>query len=1392
MSSRKERLQQLVSRTKKNVIDDDEDFDVSDNSVSFIEDVHNDEDKNFVEDDEGDEAYTKEEKYKENFYKEEDAKFEKKKNTSNIKNDVEVKNKKPSAAKLQALKAKENSFSNKTMATGAVSKVDINDLLDDYATRDDSNVIGSKRHLESDDDKNNELNSNKKLRFSSQPQVVKIDTDFAPQSVQHVTFSNQYDTEANQSDQEIKSILKTINSKTNVVKNDQDEDGDAVFTTKIAVSDNDSSKGINSNLYSDDGTFNYFYYMDYLEENNKLYLFGKIKLKDSTYKSCMIQINNMCKELYFLPKDGVTVQDLAEKSFDNIVSHFGVETLRTKNIKKKYAFELKGIPRGKTQYFKVFVPFDCKKNGNNGRALNLQSLTGGLAKIVFGNFTKPFESFTLQKQVMGPSWLKIKNLRQGDANKTHCSLSFEIDNLDEQLFVDVNNLEVPLFKSMALKTQQLLTVAQKQELVTISFSIDNDFKLISSNDNKTNTNKTVTLVRLLDDTSCFTPIFKKKLNEKYENEFRFFNDEKTMLTAFMNMVKLCDPDFLLGHRLEQVELDILINRLITLNIKNFSNIGRFQRNDFPNYFYGQSKYKNSLITGGRMIVDIGNELGISLTSKCDTWDLNEMYNLYSGKADKVTQLEVNMQSLQHSESETLWEQALLSSRADIDLIICLVENLQIIPLSLQLTNLAGNGWKQTLQGSRAIRNEFILLHEFTKLKYIVPDPYMRQQQSSNTNNKKSTFQGGLVFEPEKGLHKNFTLVMDFNSLYPSIIQEFNICFTTVERDQFLTTLDSSDDKKDEEEAEEVLPEYPSKQDQQMGVLPKLLNTLVERRKAVKGLMATTTDQSKKNQYDIKQQALKLTANSMYGCLGFKQSRFYAKPLAMMITNKGREILQHTRQLAENNANLQVVYGDTDSVMINSRCNNYNDAIKIGESFKQLVNKQYGSLEIDIDNVFQRLLLTAKKKYAALNCYWDKGANKLATKLEVKGLDMKRREYCPLTKKTSEDVLNLLLSELDEEDSLNKIYDYLEDVSTNLLEHKISVDQFKINTKLGKDPEDYGNAGNNMPAVQAAMRLKKDGRQVKQGAVITFVIVDTEPSDATTDKSSTISVAARAIPLRELMRKRGKYKIDSDFYLEKQLMNPIKRLLENIEGFEIQRFAESLQIKNQKFAGGSNSRSNFYSTGFDVNNSQSMQTLESLMGDSERFSNCENLTINCSNCGHFFAYHGIVRSPDYKVTNHGIKCMPCQTLISTISVLSQLEVRTRAQITKFYETPYECDDSSCDCKTYGLGVYGKKCLNNDCYGGTLTKKNFNDKQLYNQLSYFQSLFDFEKNKKQNLKVLDTVEEDMTTVNPYLLDKSESRRLAESLKEGLLGKGFDIMESYLELNGRRYVDLSSIFG
>ena len=125
-----------------------------------------------------------------------------------------------------------------------------------------------------------------------------------------------------------------------------------------------------------------------------------------------------------------------------------------------------------------------------------------------------------------------------------------------------------------------------------------------------------------------------------------------------------------------------------------------------------------------------------------------------------------------------------------------------------------------------------------------------------------------------------------------------------------------------------MPEVPEEASQ--GILPKLIATLVSRRREVKKLMKNKRALPEDLQtWDIKQMALKLTANSMYGCLGFEQSRFYARPLASLTTSKGREILESTKALAES-SQLQVIYGDTDSVMINTKADSVEEAFKIGK------------------------------------------------------------------------------------------------------------------------------------------------------------------------------------------------------------------------------------------------------------------------------------------------------------------------------------------------------------------------------------------------------------------------------------------------------------------------------
>ena len=136
----------------------------------------------------------------------------------------------------------------------------------------------------------------------------------------------------------------------------------------------------------------------------------------------------------------------------------------------------------------------------------------------------------------------------------------------------------------------------------------------------------------------------------------------------------------------------------------------------------------------------------------------------------------------------------------LDATYCLkiASELNALPLAAQISNICGNVLSRTLAGGRSERNEYLLLHAFTERGFIVPDKvygkrpthHMEDRDDDDADvdtgvakgksrRRKPAYTGGLVLDPKRGFYDKYVLLVDFNSLYPSIIQEYNICFTTV-------------------------------------------------------------------------------------------------------------------------------------------------------------------------------------------------------------------------------------------------------------------------------------------------------------------------------------------------------------------------------------------------------------------------------------------------------------------------------------------------------------------------------------------------------------------------------------------------------------------------------------
>ncbi|KAK5104987.1 DNA-directed DNA polymerase alpha catalytic subunit pol1 [Lithohypha guttulata] len=1172
---------------------------------------------------------------------------------------------------------------------------------------------------------------------------------------------------------------------------DADADAWNDLTSKLAIASSPPAqthsfaKMMPQDAIEEDGSLRIFW-LDYADINGSLCLFGKVKHKKTgQYLSAFVKVDNILRKLYFLPRkykyqngrettEEVDMNDVYEE-VDNLMSRMKVTTRKVKPSTRKYAFELPDVPK-ESEYLKLLYPYDKP-------ALPIET-EGDSFSRVFGTNTALFEQFVLWKNIMGPCWLSIRDADFTTVNNASwCKLECSVAKPNNISIVpETEQLEVPKLTLMSLAFRTQLNIKEnKQEIVMVSARVYENVSLTDTTPPERLPSETFTVMRPPNGTSY--PIgFEADTKKQTHSKFFLEKSEQFLLSKFLALFERKDPDVLLGHNLQEVDYSTLLSRLREKRTPGWHRIGRLKRGEWPKTFgkTGSGFFSERQIMTGRLMCDLANDMGKSLMTKCQQWSLTEMCELYlSSKNAKQERREFDTAT-----ALTTWaskREGLMKfvthCHADTYYIAALALRLQMLPLTKVLTELAGNSWARTLSGTRAERNEYILLHEFHRNRYIVPDKiYGKGRQAVKVESlddddevqetgskKKDKYKGGLVFDPQKGMYDKFILVMDFNSLYPSIIQEYNICFTTVDR-----TL-SSDVTNDQDEK---VPEVPAS-DVELGILPKLISTLVKRRRAVKSLMkdkrASPEDLAL---WDTKQLALKLTANSMYGCLGYTQSRFYARPLAMLTTYKGREILRSTKDLAESKQ-LEVIYGDTDSVMINTGVDNIRDALKLGNEFKRTVNDSYKLLEIDIDNIFRRLLLHAKKKYAAINMAEVDG--QYVDKLEVKGLDMKRREYCALSKEASEKLLNEILSGDDSETVLNNIHEYLRDLSTKMREMQIPTQKYTIFTKLGKNPKDYPNP-ESMPQVQVALREIAAGRQVRVNDVMGYIV--TLGSEETKGQPA----PKRAYKFQDVIKPDSNLQPDIEYYLYKQIFPPIERLCAPIPGTDSVRLAECLGLDTRKYAISASSGGEKQST--------EIFPLESQIPDEIRFKDAVRLTLRCRQCKQVSTYGGLVESTEM-LTPSGVICgnAGCRTPFSNISIICQLEAQIREQTSQYYEGWLMCSDETCSKRTRQMSVYGTRCLgpmgraDGQCRGRMSYE--YSEKQLYNQLLYFASLWDCQK-------VKDGLKDGKIKVEDE--DKEKKERvlvLAETNMERFQGfKG--VVDAYLRKCGRQWVEMDTLFG
>ncbi|GAA5897364.1 hypothetical protein JCM5296_004143 [Sporobolomyces johnsonii] len=1167
-----------------------------------------------------------------------------------------------------------------------------------------------------------------------------------------------------------------------------------------------------TNALEPDGSLQ-FWWFDYEEPASQpgtLRLIGKVCAKGQTvkvfsngekevpkYVSAVLTVTGIKRKLYVLPKtkaeyyrgdddsnhggddsddedDELPCSDVAMDFCDDAQKHGATNVVAGEEyVKRRYAFGIKGVPRKETNWLEVTCDFPSSKGGKSGKADIPIDASGEQYTHVFGTTATVFERFVVDRKIMGPCWLNVKapKVNRGEAI-SWTKLEVEADQLSVSPFSSSDASapkDLPRLTVLSLSTRTVVHLKEnKREIVCAAGRVWHNIDIDDPTPIEQQGSSSQIFVRNLftDFPVNFESTARTALNGK--GVISVFKDERPMLIQFLRYINQHDPDVIVGHDFSQLDLDVILTRLRDLKVDNWSQIGRLRvkGDKWPMLRSG----RNTGLLAGRLNLDLSSDGSKSLIDST-TWSLTEMCGTHLNIAREDIDPEDTAKFFDnvHSTAKQLTHFVKLCE-VDCYFQMAIATKIQALPLTRQLTNLAGNSWNRTLSGNRAERNEFILLHRFNETGFIVPDKISSWEKKAQIAKaeksakakarnaagedepkvefKREKFKGGLVFEPEKGLWDRYILVMDYNSLYPSIIQEFDIDFSTID-----WTADDAEDL-------EKMPERAPCQGEPQGVLPQLIASLVARRRIVKGLMKDkAASKAKLMQYDITQKALKLTANSMYGCLGYEGSRFYARPLAALTTFKGREILTRTKADAES-MSLNVIYGDTDSVMINTNQEKYEEALKIGNEFKKLINEKYKKLEIDTDAVFSRMLLLNKKKYAARKVDDDGNGRPGASSTEIKGLDMKRREFSQLSKNASKRVLEEIL-ESDEatEVVVEKIHTYLVSLGENIRNGLIPLDDYIIYKRLGKNPEDYPDA-QSLPHVQVALKMKAKGQSAKAGDVIPYIFC-IAPNGETTKTAQ----AANAHHPDDVRRQGSTLKIDFEVYVSTQVLPPIERLCEHIEGTEKARLAECLGLDVAR-----------YRSSVDVPERE-FKTLQSQISDAQRFADAEPFRVRCRSCGTVAIFDGLSENKAGLISKMGLFCgnLDCQQPLSLPSLAVQLDLQLRSFISKFYEAWLVCDESTCGNRTRMMSVYGKKCLNTSTPCRGTMHFEYSDAKLYDQLLYFDTLFDVDKARA---KAAGTPLQDEVTA------RAEANRKAFELLR-------QVVTRHLEKNGRRWVSMESLF-
>ncbi|MEB3756693.1 MAG: DNA polymerase II [Desulfurococcales archaeon] len=550
--------------------------------------------------------------------------------------------------------------------------------------------------------------------------------------------------------------------------------------------------------------------------------------------------------------------------------------------------------------------------------------------------------------------------------------------------------------------------------------------------------------------------------------------EHDLIYKFTNEILSYDPDIIVGYNQDKFDWPFLKERASKLGFK--LDVGRRIGSQPETSVYGH------ISIAGRLNVDLYNfaEEIPGLTLKT----LEEVSE-FLGVKKKSERVLISWYKIpEYWDDPNKRPKLIQYAIDDVESTYGLSE--KFLPFGAQLSSTTGIPLDHVMAASTGFRLEWRLIREAYKRNELVPERIERPPAS---------YVGALVLKPEPGIKENVA-VLDFASMYPSIMVKYNVGPDTLIRDE----------EEDSSEEAYVAPSVGHKfRREPDGFFKAVLKRFLRWRRDIKARLKELDPFSPEYiLLDQRQRAIKVLSNAMYGYMGWSGARWYCKECAEAVTAWGRELILSAIKFAKN-LGLSVYYGDTDSLFVDY------DKKKI-EKLIEFVEKEMG-FEIKIDKIYKRILFTgAKKRYAGLT---------VEGLLDVTGLEAVRGDWCELAKEVQLEVLRIVLREGDVE----KAIEYVLNVINDLRNSRIPMEKLVIWKTLTRRPSEYKVDGAH---IRAALLLEQQGYRIAPGMKIGYVIVKGHGKLADRAKPFILS---------------SKEEIDTEYYVDKQVIPAALRVLQ---------------------------------------------------------------------------------------------------------------------------------------------------------------------------------------------------------------------------------------------------------